>query len=140
MAPMTHPSTPVTRFGLPPTEEDVAELAEHALAAIPAKLRARVRGVAILVEETADDETLAELGIDNPWDLTGLYRGVPIGQKGAGETRQEPDMILLYREPILLEWIETGEDLFRLVRNVLIHEIAHHFGFSDADIDDLESD
>lgn len=115
-------------------------MAEQALAAIPARLRAHVRGVAILVEEVADDETLAGLGIDDAWELTGLYRGVPIGQKGAGETGHEPDMILLYREPILLEWIETGEDLFRLVRNVLIHEIGHHFGFSDDDIENLERD
>ncbi len=137
---MPHDSTPLTRYSLPPGPEDIADLADHALAAIPARLRSQVRGVSILVEEVADDETLAELGIENAWELTGLYRGVPLGQKGAGETRQEPDLILLYREPILLEWIETGEDLFRLVRNVLIHEIAHHFGFSDADIADLERD
>ncbi|HYZ60812.1 MAG TPA: metallopeptidase family protein [Acetobacteraceae bacterium] len=130
----------MARFGLPPGPEDIAELAEQALGAIPARLRQYVRGVAILVEEAADDDTLAELGIENAWDLTGLYRGVPFGRAGAGETRHEPDMILLYREPILLEWIETGEDLFRLVRNVLIHEIAHHFGFSDEDIADLERD
>ncbi len=133
-------SPPLARYSLPPGPEDIADLADHALAAIPARLRARVRGVAILVEEVADDETLAELGIENAWELTGLYRGVPIGQAGTGETRQEPDLILLYREPILLEWIETGEDLFRLVRTVLIHEIAHHFGFSDADIAALEQD
>lgn len=137
---MDQPSTPLIRFGLPPAPEDIAELAEQALGAIPAKLRAHVRGVAILVEETADEETLTELGIENAWDLTGLYRGVPFGHQDAGMTRHEPDMIFLYREPILLEWIETGEDLFRLVRNVLIHEIAHHFGFSDTDIDDLESE
>ncbi len=137
---MDDPSTALTRFGAPPSAEDIVELAEHALRAMPAKLRREVRGVAILVEEAPDDETLAELGIENAWDLTGLYRGVPIGEKGAGETRQEPDMILLYREPILLEWIETGEELFNLVRNVLIHEIAHHFGFSDADIADLEKE
>ena len=137
---MDDPSTALTRFGAPPSAEDIVELAEHALTAMPAKLRREVRGVAILVEEAPDDETLAELGIENAWDLTGLYRGVPIGEKGAGETRQEPDMILLYREPILLEWIETGEELFNLVRNVLIHEIAHHFGFSDADIADLEKE
>lgn len=137
---MIEPSTPPFRFGLPPAPEDIAELADQALAAIPAKLRAHVRGVAILVEETADDETLAELGIENAWDLTGLYRGVPIGQKESGQSSVSPDVIILYREPILLEWIETGEDLFRLVRNVLIHEIAHHFGFSDADIDDLENE
>ena len=127
-------------YSLPPAPEDIAELADRALAAIPAQLRSHVRGVSILVEEVADDETLAELEIENAWELTGLYRGVPFGQAGAGQTRQEPDMILLYREPILLEWIETGEDLFRLVRNVLIHEIGHHFGFSDADIAKLESD
>ena len=131
---------PLARFGAPPTAEDIAEMADHALAAIPARLRGHVRGVAILVDDVADEETLGELGIDNAWDLTGLYRGVPLGHKEAAGTRHEPDMILLYREPILLEWIETGEDLFRLVRNVLIHEIAHHFGFSDADIDDLERD
>lgn len=135
---MTDSSTALTRFGAPPSAEDIVELAEHALTAMPAKLRREVRGVAILVEEAPDDELLAELGIENAWDLTGLYRGVPIGEKGAGETQQEPDMILLFREPILLEWIETGEELFNLVRTVLIHEIAHHFGFSDADIEDLE--
>ena len=137
---MVDPSTALIRFGAPPSAEDIVELAEQALHAMPARLRREVRGVAILVEEVADDETLAELGVENAWDLTGLYRGVPIGAKSSGETRQEPDMILLYREPILLEWIETGEELFNLVRTVLIHEIAHHFGFSDADIEDLEKE
>ena len=137
---MAKHSTPLVRYSLPPSPEDIADMAEQALSAIPERLRAHVQGVAILVDEVADDVTLAELEIENAWELTGLYRGVPLGQKGAGETRQEPDMILLYREPILLEWIETGEDLFRLVRNVLIHEIAHHFGFSDADIAALEGE
>ena len=127
-------------YTLPPAPEDIADLADRALAAIPDVLRRQVRGVSILVEEVADDETLGELGIENAWELTGLYRGVPLGQKNAGATQQAPDLVVLYREPILLEWIETGEDLFRLVRNVLIHEIAHHFGFSDADIAALEED
>ncbi len=127
-------------YTLPPAPEDIADLADRALAAMPDTLRRRVRGVSILVEEVADDETLGELGIENAWELTGLYRGVPLGQKDAGGTPHAPDLIVLYREPILLEWIETGEDLFRLVRNVLIHEIAHHFGFSDADIAALEAD
>ena len=130
----------MTVYSLPPAPEDIAELADRALNAIPSELRNHVRSVSILVEEVADDETLAELEIENAWELTGLYRGIPFGQAGAGQTRQEPDMIVLYREPILLEWIETGEDLFRLVRNVLIHEIGHHFGFSDDDIARLESE
>ena len=127
-------------YTLPPAPEDIADLADRALSAIPKTLRQHVRGVSILVEEVADDETLGELGIDNAWELTGLYRGVPLGHKDSGGSAQAPDLIVLYREPILLEWIETGEDLFRLVRNVLIHEIAHHFGFSDADIAALEAD
>lgn len=127
-------------YSLPPSLEDLSDMADRALAAIPARLRDRVRGVSILVEDAADEETLAEMGLESPWELTGLYRGVPFGLKGAEGVRHEPDMILLYREPILLEWIETGEDLFRLVRNVLVHEVAHHFGFSDADIERLERD
>ena len=128
------------QYSLPPSPEDIGDLADRALAAIPAPLRAKVRGVSILVEEAADDETLTELGLENAWELTGLYRGVPFGQADSGAVPHAPDLIVLYREPILLEWIETGEDLFRLVRIVLIHEIAHHFGFSDEEIAALESE
>ena len=128
------------RHGTPPTTEDILDMAETALDAIPAMLRQKVRGTAILVEDVPDEETLAELGLDNVWELTGLYRGIPLTEKSAADTPMAPDTILLYREPILLEWIETGEDLFALVRNVLIHEIGHHFGLSDADIERLERD
>lgn len=126
------------RHTTPPSLDDLVEMAEAALAAIPRDLREAVRGAAIVVEETPDDETLAEMGIDNPWDLTGLYRGTALTRKSLADVPAEPDMILLYREPILLEWIETGEDLFRLVRNVLLHEIGHHFGLSEEDIERLE--
>jgi len=122
-----------------PTADDIAALAERALAAIPAELAQHVEGVGLTVEDMPDDETLAELGIENAWDLTGLYRGTPIGSRSVLDVVRQPDLIFLYREPILLEWIETGEDLFRLVRNVLVHEIAHHFGFSDAAIEALEA-
>ncbi len=127
-------------YSLPPSAEDIGDLADRALTAVPAPLRERVRGVAILVEDAADDETLRELGIEDAWSLTGLYRGVPFGQAEGMAAPRGPDMIVLYREPILLEWIEGGEDLFRLVRIVLIHEIAHHFGFSDAEIAALEAE
>ena len=126
------------RHGTPPTLDDLVEMAEAALAAIPEPLREAVRGAAIVVEEAPDDETLAELGLDSPWELTGLYRGTALTRKSLSDVPSEPDMIVLYREPILLEWIETGEDLFRLVRNVLIHEIGHHFGLSEEDIARLE--
>lgn len=129
-----------TRHTTPPSAEDLVELAEQALAAMPEELRVLVQGTAIVVEEAADDETLAEMGLDSPWELTGLYRGIPLTQKSVLDIPQQPDTILLYREAILLEWIETAEDLAALVRNVLIHEIGHHFGLSDEDIDRLESE
>ena len=74
------------------------------------------------------------------WELTGLYRGTPLTERSVSDPAREPDSIFLSREPILLEWIETGEDLFHLVRNVVVHEIAHHFGFSDADIEAIEKE
>jgi len=124
----------------PPTVDDIANLAGRALAAIPARLAEHLRGVGIAVEEVADDPTLDELGIMDPLDLTGLYRGTPLTERSVSDIMRVPDLIFLYREAILLEWIQTGEDLYRLVRNVLVHEVAHHFGFSDADIDALEQE
>ncbi len=113
-------------------------MAEAALEMIPARLRRHVAGIAITVEELAEDALLADLGIDSAWDLTGVYLGTPLNQRSIDDIARTPDAILLFRQAILLEWIELGEDLSRLVRSVLIHEIAHHFGFSDAEIEALE--
>jgi predicted Zn-dependent protease with MMP-like domain len=124
----------------PPTADDIAELADRALAAIPARLAEHVRDVGISVEEMPDEETLNDLGIETAWELTGLYRGIPLTERSLSDVAPQPDLIFLYRQPILLEWIETGEDLYRLVRNVLVHEVAHHFGFSDADIEAIEQE
>lgn len=135
---MAHHRPPGSRHTTPPSEADIAELAEQALAAIPAALRRHIEGVAIQVEDLASDETLAEMGIESPYDLTGLYCGTPIGARSVTDIARPPDLIFLYRLAILLEWIETGVDLAELVRIVLIHEIAHHFGFSDAEIERLE--
>lgn len=127
-------------FGLPPSADDIASLAERALSEIPPDLARHIGGVGIAVEDVADDATLDEMGIESAWDLTGLYRGTPLTARGVADSGRQPDLIFLYREPILLEWIENGEDLYRLVRNVVIHEIAHHFGFSDDDIARLEAE
>jgi len=123
-----------------PTLADIADLAEQALAAIPARFTDHAKPLTLLVEDIADDETLDAMGIESGYDLTGLYRGVPLTLGRNDATPRTPDMIVLYREPILLEWIETGEDLGSLVNNVLVHEVAHHFGFTDADIEALERD
>jgi predicted Zn-dependent protease with MMP-like domain len=124
----------------PPTADDIADLADRAFASIPEQLAQHVRGVGISVEELPDAQTLDELGIDSAWELTGLYHGTPLTERSVSDVARSPDLIFLYRQPILLEWIETGEDLYRLVRNVLVHEIAHHFGFSDDAIAALEQD
>jgi predicted Zn-dependent protease with MMP-like domain len=127
-------------FSLPPGLDEIAGMAERALASIPPPFAEHVRDVGVAVEDRADDETLHELGIDSAWELTGLYRGVPLTQRSVLDVVQQPDRIFLYRQAILLEWIETGEDLYRLVRSVVVHEVAHHFGFSDADIEAIEQD
>jgi len=131
---------PIPAFGTPPSLDDIADMAERALATIPVRLSHHVHGVGITVEDLPDEDTLEELEIESAWELTGLYRGTPLTERSVSDSARPPDLIFLYREPILLEWIETGEDLYRLVRNVVIHEIAHHFGFSDADIEALEKE
>ena len=96
------------------------------------------QGVAIRVLDFAEDETLAEMGIESPFDLAGLYRGAPLTQKGSGDFAQVLDMVFLYRRPLLDWWAEEDMDLEDLVRHVLIHEIGHHFGFSDDDMERIE--
>lgn len=127
-------------YTTPPGEEDILAMAEAALAALPQHLARHVEGLAIMVEDMADEETLAALEIDNAWELTGLYRGIPMTERSVSDPVRLPDTIMLYRDPILIEWIETGEDLSRLVGSVLVHEVAHHFGFSDAEIERIEAD
>jgi predicted Zn-dependent protease with MMP-like domain len=77
--------------------------------------------------------------LDSAFDLLGLYRGVALGDKSIFDTPQDVDMIHLYRRPILDYWCESGEDLQHLIRHVLIHEIGHHFGFSDEDMEAIEA-
>lgn len=137
---MSHHAPPAPPFTTPPDAEAIAALAERAVAAIPERLRRHVQNVGISVEDLADDELLAEMGIESAWELTGLYQGTPLNERSVDDIMRLPDRIVLYRLAILFEWVELGEDLYRLVRNVVIHEIAHHFGFSDAEIEALEQE
>lgn len=137
---MSEHAPPAPTFTTPPDAEAIAALAEQAIAAIPERLRQHVENLGITVEDLAEDEVLDDLGIESPWELTGLYQGVPLGERSVSDIARMPDRIVLYRQAILFEWIELGEDLGRLVANVVVHEIAHHFGFSDAEIEALEND
>jgi predicted Zn-dependent protease with MMP-like domain len=123
---------------IPPTIADIEALANSALGAIPRQLKKYLGEVVIRVEEFPDEETEETMGLDSPFDILGLYRGVALPHKSVSDPRPHLDMIFLYRRPILDYWCETGEDLERLVRHVLIHEIGHHFGFSDEDMERIE--
>lgn len=127
-------------FTSPPSLDDITILAEEALKSLPQALLRAVQGVGVRVEDFPDEETEREMALESPFDLLGLYRGVDLLRRSIGDVRGEPDVILLYRRPILDYWCETEEDLAHIVRHVLIHEIGHHFGFSDDDMERLESE
>ena len=125
-------------IGEAPSADAIEAIARATIARLPAAFAAHLGDVVLVVEEIADDETLAAIGIDHPLDLTGLYHGRPVGEKSSIDTGAMPDRIHLYRRAILDEWVETGVRLDDLVAHVTIHEIGHHFGLSDDDMHALE--
>ncbi len=128
-------------FGSAPSLGEIDALARAALARLPQPFAAHLAGVRLVVEDFADAETLAVLGIEDAFELTGLYEGVPVGDKHSAPSGTLPDRIRLFRSPILDEWIARGdESLEHLVAHVLVHEVGHHFGLSDAQIEALEAE
>lgn len=121
-----------------PSLADIEALAQRALATIPRELKREFGPLVIRVEEFPDEETEAAMELDSPFDILGLYRGVALPHKSVADPRADIDMVFLYRRPILDYWCESGEDLGEIVRHVLIHEIGHHFGFSDEDMERIE--
>jgi predicted Zn-dependent protease with MMP-like domain len=123
---------------LAPSLDDIERLAQEAWAELPQGFRALAGDVLIRVEELADDEILADLGIEDPFELTGLYSGVDLTQRSIMDTAPQPPMVFLYRRAILDEWIDRGDvSLSDLVAHVLVHEVGHHFGLSDEHMDAL---
>ncbi len=129
----------IERYATPPTLADLEAIAREAFAGIPDEMRRYLDGVVIRVDDFPDDETMEEMECETPFDLLGLYRGVDLSRKSVLDTPQDLDMIHLYRRPILDYWCEVGEDLTHVVRHVLIHEIGHHFGLSDDDMERIEA-
>jgi len=123
-----------------PGAGEIEGIARTTLASLPAEFAAHLGNVVLIVEEYADEETLDALGIEDAYDLTGVYHGRPVGEKSSMESGAPPDRIHLYRRAILDEWIADGEDLSVLVRHIVIHEVGHHFGLSDDDMHRLEDD
>jgi predicted Zn-dependent protease with MMP-like domain len=124
-----------------PSLDDFAEIAEAALADIPEEFKRHIQGVALRIDDWPDQGTLRQMRIRHPLGLLGLYRGLPIGFKQAGAVVQHVDMIFLYREPILAHWrARGGANLKDMIKHVLVHEIGHHFGLSDDDMERIEAE
>jgi len=122
-----------------PSLDAFEAIGRDALGDIPAEMRAFLNDVVIRVQDFPDEDTMEEMGLDSPYDILGLYRGVSIGFKSAGALPGEVDMIFLYRRPILDYWDPAEEELADVIRHVLIHEIGHHFGLSDEDMERIEA-
>jgi predicted Zn-dependent protease with MMP-like domain len=126
------------RFGPPPSADEIEGIARHTLDSLPRPFAESLPDIVLLVEEFADEDTLRRMGVDDPFELSGLYEGVPLPLRSVDQSGTLPETIRLFRRPILDEWADGDDSLEHLVAHVLIHEVGHHFGFSDADMHALE--
>ncbi|WP_426043734.1 metallopeptidase family protein [Caulobacter sp. DWR3-1-2] len=126
---------------LAPSLDDFAALARQAFDDLPADFRRQTGDLVFRIDDFASDEVLDDLGIEDPFELTGLYQGVDLAHRSALGPSPEPSMVFLYRQAILAEWCERGDaSLGELIAHVLVHEIGHHFGLSDDDIHRIEDE
>ncbi|MDF1767757.1 metallopeptidase family protein [Maricaulis sp.] len=129
----------MTADSIAPSLDDFERIAATAFDALPDEMRALCGRVEVFVSEFADAETLAAVGLTDPFELTGVYIGVDLSQKSVSDPSPEPDRVVLYRRPILDEWADHGAiTLGELISHVLVHEIGHHFGLSDEDMHRIE--
>ena len=125
-------------FGQPPSAEEIEEIARAVLERLPEPFASSLGDVVLQVDDFADQRILREMGIDDAFELTGLYEGVPLTERSVEQSGTLPERVFLYRRPILDEWADGENTLEHLVAHVLIHEIGHHFGLSDEDIHAIE--
>lgn len=122
-----------------PSLAEVEELAALAWQRLPGEFRALAADVVIQVEDFPTEDVLSQLKIESPFDLMGLYQGVSLNNRSVMDLPRGPDMVFLYRRPMLDYWAESEETLGHLVTHVLVHEIGHHFGLSDVDMAEIEA-
>lgn len=125
--------------GPAPSPAAFEALALAAFARIPEPFAQHLAGIRVSVEEFADNETLAALGIDDAWNLSGVYHGRSMDKDSIWNSGEMRPVIKLFRQPLLAEWCETGVALEDLVTHVVVHEVGHHFGLSDADMHAIEA-
>jgi len=126
------------RLGPPPSADETEAIARATLRALPEQFSESLGDVVLLVDDFADEETLEAMEIEDPFDLTGIYEGVPLTERSVQQSGTLPERIRLFRRPILDEWAGGDDSLEHLVAHVLIHEVGHHFGLSDEDMHALE--
>jgi predicted Zn-dependent protease with MMP-like domain len=131
--------TPAERLsGRMPTDADIDAIARRTLDRLPSPFRESLGDIVLLVEPVADAETARSVGLRNPMQLSGLYQGIPLNQQSVSQSGTLPERVTLYSRPIFAEWRSTRFSLEQLVAHIVIHEIGHHFGFSDDDMHALE--
>ncbi|MFN3371345.1 MAG: metallopeptidase family protein [Sphingomonadaceae bacterium] len=123
-----------------PSLADIEALAQAAVERLPELFRQHLQHVILRVDDFPDEAVMDEMGLESPFDLLGLYQGHPVGDSGADMTGALPPTIFLYRRPLLDEWAHGEDSLEQLVTHVLVHEVGHHFGLSDADMEAIEAD
>ena len=133
--------TPAERLaGRVPSAADIEAIAKRTLERLPSPFAESLDDVVLLVEEVASPDTARSLGLNHPMQLSGLYQGVPLHRQSVQQSGMLPERITLYRRPILAEWQSTRVSLEQLVSHIVIHEVGHHFGFSDDDMHAIEDD
>jgi predicted Zn-dependent protease with MMP-like domain len=124
----------------PPDAATFDQLAHKAIQQLPQVFRDRLVDVVIRVEEFADQETLVSVGLDDPWELLGLYHGRPLSEQSIWSSGDLPSVISLFRRPLLKQWSETGASLEDIVTHVIVHEAGHFFGLSDDEMHAIENE
>lgn len=133
--------TPAERLaGRIPGPADIEAIARHTLDRLPSPFAESLEDIVLLIEEVAGEDTARRLGLRHPMQLSGLYEGVPLNRQSIQQSGMLPERITLYRRPIIAEWRATRTSLEQLVSHIVIHEVGHHFGFSDDDMHALEDE
>lgn len=128
------------RQTLAPSADDIQRLAQLAVERLPELFRRHLADIVLKVQDFPGEDVMTAMQLETGWDILGLYQGVPLGEKSSMAPTAMPDLIFLYRRPMLEYWVESGESLEAIVTHVLVHEVGHHFGLSDADMERIEAE